>query len=166
MSDLVDKIISQWAEVHPELDTSGLAVVGRVLRLASLIRRGTEDVLAEYELTRPEFDVLCAVRRNGALTPGQITREMLSSGAAVTKRVDRLARMGLLVRERSTRDRRVAHIRLTDQGQNMLDELLPGTSRPRTRCSPSSPTTSAPGSPGCCRPCSPRPKGGSAEPPG
>ncbi|MFC4005110.1 MarR family winged helix-turn-helix transcriptional regulator [Prauserella oleivorans] len=125
MSDLVDKIISQWAEVHPELDTSGLAVVGRVLRLASLIRRGTEDVLAEYELTRPEFDVLCAVRRNGALTPGQITREMLSSGAAVTKRVDRLARMGLLVRERSTRDRRVAHIRLTDQGQNMLDELLP-----------------------------------------
>ncbi|GAB2980460.1 MarR family transcriptional regulator [Amycolatopsis acidiphila] len=125
MSDLIDRARRQWGEVRPELDTSGMAVIGRVLRLASLIRRDTDDLLAGHELTRAEFDVLCALRRNGVLNPGQISREMLSSGAAITKRLDRLARMGLVSRAASERDRRVVQVRLTDKGVALIDELLP-----------------------------------------
>lgn len=112
-------------EVRPDLDTSGMAVIGRVLRLASLIRRDTDDLLAGHELTRAEFDVLCALRRNGVLNPGQISREMLSSGAAITKRLDRLARMDLVTRTASERDRRVVQVRLTDKGTALIDDLLP-----------------------------------------
>ncbi|GAA5158557.1 MULTISPECIES: MarR family winged helix-turn-helix transcriptional regulator [Amycolatopsis] len=125
MSDLIDRVRRQWGEVRPELDTSGMAVIGRVLRLASLIRRDTDDLLAGHELTRAEFDVLCALRRNEVLNPGQISREMLSSGAAITKRLDRLARMGLVSRTASERDRRVVQVRLTDKGVELIDELLP-----------------------------------------
>jgi DNA-binding MarR family transcriptional regulator len=125
VGDLVDKVCEQWGQVKPDLDTSGMAVVSRVLRVASLLRRMSEDLLAEYGLNRAEFDVLCAVRRNHALSPGQITREMLSSGAAVTKRVDRLESLGLVVREKGERDRRVVRVRITEQGIALLDELLP-----------------------------------------
>jgi DNA-binding MarR family transcriptional regulator len=69
--------------------------------------------------------VLCALRRNTVLNPGQISREMLSSGAAITKRLDRLARMGLVSRTASERDRRVVQVRLTDKGVTLIDELLP-----------------------------------------
>ncbi|WAL65461.1 MarR family transcriptional regulator [Amycolatopsis cynarae] len=125
MSDLIDRARGQWREVRPELDTSGMAVIGRVLRLASLIRRGTDDLLAGHELTRGEFDVLCALRRNGVLNPGQISREMLSSGAAITKRLDRLARLGLISRTASERDRRVVQVRLTPEAETLIDDLLP-----------------------------------------
>ncbi|WP_236790183.1 MarR family winged helix-turn-helix transcriptional regulator [Amycolatopsis sp. GM8] len=125
MSDLIDRAQRQWGEVRPELDTSGMVVIGRVLRLASLIRRETDDLLAGHELTKAEFDVLCALRRNAVLNPGQLSREMLSSGAAITKRLDRLARMDLVSRTASERDRRVVHVRLTDKGTVLIDELLP-----------------------------------------
>ena len=125
MSDLIDRIRRQWGQVRPELDTSGTAVIGRVVRLASLIRRDTDDLLARAELTRTEFDVLCAVRRNGVLNPGQLSREMLASGAAITKRLDRLSRLDLVSRSASARDRRVVLVRLTDKGRAVVDELLP-----------------------------------------
>ncbi|MDQ0378033.1 MarR family winged helix-turn-helix transcriptional regulator [Amycolatopsis thermophila] len=125
MSDLVDRVRRQWQDVHPDLDTSGMAVVGRVLRLASLIRRATDDLLLAHDLNRPEFDVLCALRRNEVLNPGQISREMLSSGAAITKRLDRLERLGLVSRTASERDRRVVQVRLTERGVELIDELLP-----------------------------------------
>ncbi|GHF09266.1 transcriptional regulator [Amycolatopsis deserti] len=125
MSDLVDRVRRQWQDVHPGLDTSGMAVVGRVLRLASLIRRATDDLLLANDLNRAEFDVLCALRRNEVLNPGQISREMLSSGAAITKRLDRLERLGLVSRTASERDRRVVQVRLTEQGVRLIDKLLP-----------------------------------------
>jgi DNA-binding MarR family transcriptional regulator len=102
-----------------------MAVIGRVLRLSSLIRRDIDDLLTGHELNRAEFDVLCALRRNGVLNPGQISREMLSSGAAITKRLDRLARLGLLSRSASERDRRVVQVRLTDKGVALIDDLMP-----------------------------------------
>ena len=125
MSDLIDRVRRQWGEVRPEIDTSGMAVIGRVLRLASLIRRDTDDLLAGHEMSRAEFDVLCALRRNTVLNPGQISREMLSSGAAITKRLDRLARLDLISRTASERDRRVVQVRLTGKGRVLIDELLP-----------------------------------------
>ncbi|UQS21925.1 MarR family transcriptional regulator [Amycolatopsis thermalba] len=125
MSDLVDRVRQQWQDVHPGLDTSGMAVVGRVLRLASLIRRATDDLLLANDLNRAEFDVLCALRRNEVLNPGQISREMLSSGAAITKRLDRLERLGLVSRTASERDRRVVQVRLTERGVELIDRLLP-----------------------------------------
>ncbi|WP_027935608.1 MarR family winged helix-turn-helix transcriptional regulator [Amycolatopsis sp. ATCC 39116] len=125
MSDLVDRVRRQWLDVHPGLDTTGMAVVGRVLRLASLIRRATDDLLLANDLNRAEFDVLCALRRNEVLNPGQISREMLSSGAAITKRLDRLERLGLVSRTASERDRRVVQVRLTERGVALIDELLP-----------------------------------------
>ena len=125
MSDLIDRVRRQWSDVRPELDTSGMAVIGRVLRLSSLIRRDIDDLLTGHELNRAEFDVLSALRRNGVLNPGQISREMLSSGAAITKRLDRLARLGLVSRSASERDRRVVQVRLTDKGVALIDELMP-----------------------------------------
>ena len=125
VSDLIDRVRRQWGEVHPDLDTSGMAVIARVLRLASLIRRDTDDLLAGHELTRSEFDVLCALRRNRVLNPSQISREMLASGAAITKRLDRMTRLGLVSRTTSERDRRVVQVRLTDAGRTLIDDLLP-----------------------------------------
>jgi DNA-binding MarR family transcriptional regulator len=59
------------------------------------------------------------------LTPGELARETFSSGAAVTKRLRALQERGLVDRRGDERDRRVAHVRLTDDGCDLFDRLLP-----------------------------------------
>lgn len=77
-------------------------------------------------LSRPEFDLLGALRRTGhELTPGDLARETFSSGAAVTKRLKQLTERGLVERRGDARDRRVAHVRLTDAGRDLVDSILP-----------------------------------------
>lgn len=48
-----------------------------------------------------------------------------SSGAAVTKRLRVLQERGLIDRRSDARDRRVAYVRLTDEGRELVDGLLP-----------------------------------------
>ncbi|MER6693906.1 MarR family winged helix-turn-helix transcriptional regulator [Streptomyces minutiscleroticus] len=112
--------------VHPELDTAPMEIIGRINRCAALLQQAEDAPLRRAGLTRAEFDLLGALRRTGhELTPGDLARETFSSGAAVTKRLKQLTERGLAERRGDTRDRRVAHVRLTDAGRDLVDAILP-----------------------------------------
>ncbi|AXI81764.1 MarR family winged helix-turn-helix transcriptional regulator [Peterkaempfera bronchialis] len=116
----------QWQLVRPDLDTAPMAVIGRLNRCTVLLQQAAEAPLARAGLTRAEFDILGTLRRvDHELTPGQLARETFASGAAVTKRLRSLAERGLVVRRTDVRDRRVAHVSLTDEGLEIIDRLMP-----------------------------------------
>ncbi|GGZ35594.1 MarR family winged helix-turn-helix transcriptional regulator [Streptomyces poonensis] len=124
--DTVAKVVRQWRAVHPELDTGPMEIIGRVNRCAALLQQAEDAPLRRAGLTRPEFDVLGTLRRTGhELTPSEIARETFSSGAAVTKRLKQLTERGLVERRGDDRDRRVAHVRLTDAGRDLVDTIIP-----------------------------------------
>jgi DNA-binding MarR family transcriptional regulator len=103
-----------------------MEIIGRVNRCAALLQQAEDAPLRRAGLSRPEFDLLGALRRTGhELTPGDLARETFSSGAAVTKRVKQLTERGLVERRGDTRDRRVAHVRLTEAGRELVDGILP-----------------------------------------
>ncbi|WP_107485899.1 MarR family winged helix-turn-helix transcriptional regulator, partial [Streptomyces sp. 13-12-16] len=119
-------VVRQWRAVHPGLDTGPMEVIGRINRCAALLQQAEDAPLRRAGLTRPEFDLLGALRRTGhELTPSELARETFSSGAAVTKRLKQLTERGLVERRGDTRDRRVAHVRLTDSGRDLVDGVLP-----------------------------------------
>ncbi|MFF4222387.1 MarR family winged helix-turn-helix transcriptional regulator [Streptomyces sp. L500] len=124
--DIVARVLRQWQRVHPGLDTAPMAVIGRLNRCAALLQQATDAPLVREGLTRAEFDILGTLRRTGReLTPGQIARETFASGAAVTKRLRVLEERGLVARRPDDRDRRVAHLSLTDSGRELIDVLIP-----------------------------------------
>ncbi|WTI41138.1 MarR family transcriptional regulator [Streptomyces sp. NBC_00589] len=124
--DTMAAVVRQWHTVRPDLDTGPMEVIGRVNRCAALLQQAEDAPLRRAGLTRPEFDVLGTLRRTGhELTPSEIARETFSSGAAVTKRLKQLTERGLVERRGDTRDRRVAHVRLTDEGRELVDGILP-----------------------------------------
>ncbi|MBB4893218.1 DNA-binding MarR family transcriptional regulator [Streptomyces olivoverticillatus] len=124
--DIVARVLRQWQQVHPGLDTAPMAVIGRLNRCAALLQQATDAPLVHEGLTRAEFDILGTLRRTGReLTPGQIARETFASGAAVTKRLRVLEQRGLVARRADDRDRRVAHLSLTQPGQELIDRLIP-----------------------------------------
>ncbi|MET7286520.1 MarR family transcriptional regulator [Streptomyces sp. NPDC005573] len=119
-------MVRQWQAVHPGLNTGPMEVIGRINRCAALLQQAEDAPLRRAGLSRPEFDLLGALRRTGhELTPGELARETFSSGAAVTKRLKSLTGRGLVERRGDTRDRRVAHLRLTDAGRDLVDRILP-----------------------------------------
>jgi DNA-binding MarR family transcriptional regulator len=125
-TDTVAAVVRQWRAVHPDLDTGPMEIIGRVNRCAALLQQAEDAPLRRAGLSRPEFDLLGALRRTGhELTPSELARETFSSGAAVTKRLKTLTERDLVERRGDSRDRRVAHVRLTDTGRDLVDGILP-----------------------------------------
>ncbi|TGB10077.1 MarR family transcriptional regulator [Streptomyces sp. MZ04] len=124
--DTVAAVVRQWQAVRPDIDTGPMEVIGRINRCAALLQQAEDAPLRRAGLNRPEFDLLGALRRTGhELTPGELARETFSSGAAVTKRLKQLQERGLVDRRVDSRDRRVSHVRLTDEGRDLVDAILP-----------------------------------------
>ncbi|RLU87608.1 MarR family transcriptional regulator [Streptomyces griseocarneus] len=124
--DVIARVLRQWQQVHPGLDTAPMAVIGRLSRCAALLQQATDAPLVREGLTRAEFEILGALRRTGReLTPGQLAKETFASGAAVTKRLRVLEARALVSRRPDERDRRVAHLSLTEEGTALIDRLVP-----------------------------------------
>jgi len=124
--DYVTRLRQQWAERAPELDTSVADVVARISRIAAIVGRLHDEGLAARGLTRPEFELLTALRRAGrpmrAREVGTVTE---SPGATLTKRLDHLHAAGLVSREVPDRDRRGVLVGLTEQGRALVDQVFP-----------------------------------------
>jgi hypothetical protein len=63
--DALDRIVEEWRQVRPDLDPSPLAVLGRLQRLAGLVRRRVDAILKPYGLAWEQLDVLGTLRRAG-----------------------------------------------------------------------------------------------------
>src|ERR1700712_2463380 len=114
--DAVDRIAAQWARERPELDVAPMTVIGRISRLADLIDQRLRLVFAEAGLGNGDFDVLATLRRSGEpfrLTPTELSDSTMVTSGAVTKRLDRLERDGLVERTVNAADARGRVVALT-----------------------------------------------------
>src|SRR5215472_3219984 len=125
--DALDRIVSEWHRVRPDLDPSPLAVLGRLQRLAGLVRRRVDALLKPYGLAWELLDVLGALRRAGPpfqRTPTALYRACMLSSGAMTNRIDRLEAAGLVRRVPDPDDRRGTLVGLTARGLEAVDEAI------------------------------------------
>lgn len=125
--DAVDQIRGHLRTIHPDLDTSGFGVTGRILRQARAIEAARVDHLDAYGLSPGDFDVLATVRRvqgDAGVNPGRLLQSVLITSGGLTKRLDRLEKAELLVRRPDPEDRRATLVRLTARGLRLIDAAL------------------------------------------
>ncbi|WP_411121305.1 MarR family winged helix-turn-helix transcriptional regulator [Streptomyces sp. x-19] len=125
--DHVSRIQAEWARERPDLDVRPQGVIGRLHRLGTLLTDRLCLVYRRYGLSEGEFDVLAALRRAGApyeRAPGELAAHTMVTTGAMTKRIDRLERDGLVTRRRSTADGRGRVIALTDAGRDLFDRAF------------------------------------------
>ena len=125
--DHVEEILAQWRRERPELDTSSMAVLGRVSRLERTVRPRLEEVFQRFELTGEAFDVLATLRRSGPpfeLSPTGLFRSLMLSSGAMTSRIDRLEEAGLVERRPDPEDRRGIRVALTPRGKQLIDRAV------------------------------------------
>ena len=63
MPDVIDRMLAAWEKARPDLDSSALEVVGRVIVLAQHLERSVELALEKHRLSLGEFDILATLRR-------------------------------------------------------------------------------------------------------
>ena len=125
--DWIDRTQARWLELRPELDLEPMGVVGRLLRAAQLVMARCEAYLEPFDLSRAEFDIVSALcRRDGPISPGDLTRQLMFTGPATTKRLRRLEQAGWISRTVNPDDARGFLIVASDDGARTFAELLPG----------------------------------------
>ncbi|MDN3029257.1 MarR family transcriptional regulator [Streptomyces sp. S.PB5] len=125
--DRVARIQADWRRERPDLDVSPQGVIGRLHRLADRLTEELCLVYGRYGLGEGEFDVLCALRRAGEpyeRAPGELAAHTMVTTGAMTKRIDRLERAGLVTRRRSADDQRGRIVALTRPGYDLIDRAF------------------------------------------
>ena len=119
VTDLIDELRSGWNAELPDLDIEPMVTVALVNRAAGLLRRHVEAGLEASSTTMGEFDVLSALRRQGApyqLKPSELARTVMLSPSGMTHRIDQLEMAGLVERVVDPDSRRTVPVALTDAG--------------------------------------------------
>jgi DNA-binding MarR family transcriptional regulator len=96
----------------------------RLLKAHALMLRAVRQSVPDG-LTLPQFDVLAQLHRQAAMTPGQLTRELLVTAGNVTGIVERLVQRGLVERRAVPEDRRAVLLRLTPRGRQAMRRAIP-----------------------------------------
>ncbi|WP_371591726.1 MarR family winged helix-turn-helix transcriptional regulator [Streptomyces virginiae] len=125
--DSIATIVEQWKRERPDLDPTPMYVIGQLFRLTGELDQRLRSPFSAADLGSGDFDVLAALRRSGSpysLSAGELSRTVLVTTGAITKRVDRLEARDLVSRSVAETDARGRLITLTAKGVELTDELI------------------------------------------
>ncbi len=126
-TDPIEQLVASWQRELPDLDVGPMATVARLNRLSLLVNRRIDDTLAAHGRSLGDFDVLAALRREGApyrLMPSELSRRVMLSPSGMTHRIDLLETAGLVERHVDPRNRRSTPVGLTAEGVRVAEEMV------------------------------------------
>lgn len=127
MSDRIAQRMDQWKTELADVDTVGMAILGRARWITLRARQDIEAVFQRHDLDTGEFDVLATLLRSGSpylLRPTELYRSLMISSGGLTGRLDRLEKRGLIEREKSEEDSRSFLVRLSAKGRSVAEQAF------------------------------------------
>ena len=125
--DSVDRIVQAWAQYDPRIRSASLEVTGRLVLCAGYCERAVSAALRPFGLSIADFDVLNTLRRRNdrhGTNPSDLARSSLITTGAMTARLNRLERAGLIQRTPDPADRRGVLVQLTRPGRLKARQAL------------------------------------------
>jgi MarR family transcriptional regulator, organic hydroperoxide resistance regulator len=112
-------MLEENADAKAELD----AIIETMVYLYTESRRLTKLAAREVGLTGPQLTVVKLLDTFGDLSLSSLSERIRAQNSTVTGIIDRMEREDLVLRERSTSDRRVVFIRLTEKGKRVARDI-------------------------------------------
>lgn len=125
--DGVDRIQEAWLRERPGTPVDSIGVITRVWRIGKLLGDERRRTLARLGIDAATRDLLSTLRRTGPpyrLAPGEISRRTLVSAGAISQRVARAEREGLVRREKAGPDGRAVLVELTPAGHDLIERTV------------------------------------------
>ena len=130
--DQVDEMLDVWAREIPGLDRLTEGIIERIQILAWNFNQVLDETLVEYDLDRREFHLLGKLRKYGPpyrTSAGRLAADLRLSSGAMTNRLDRMERAGLIRRLPDPHDPRGTIVEPTDLGLSMWDKTVGASAR-------------------------------------
>ena len=126
-ADEVDEIEQAWERERPGTPVASIGVITRIWRAGKLLADERRRTLARLGIDAATLDLLSTLRRAGPpyrLTPGVIADRTLVSAGAISQRIARAEREGLVTRERTGADGRCSFVTLTPEGHALIERSV------------------------------------------
>jgi len=119
---------------HPSEETFGTysrqqdqirQIIYQIRRLMQAGYHYTKELNKTYQVSAPQLNCLLALHEKGPLPPSQIARQIMLKSSTLTGVIDRLESKGFVKRTRTSPDRRVIMIELTESGRVLAQHAPP-----------------------------------------
>jgi DNA-binding MarR family transcriptional regulator len=124
----IELITVQWQRERGDLDLSSFLLAIYLMRLGTMIERDFDRLCQrDYRVSGSDMRVLFALRRGGppyVKRPTDLFKALLVTSGAMTKKVDRLAMLGMVERVQDPGHLGGFLIRLTKKGVQVADEMV------------------------------------------
>lgn len=112
-------VVANWPQIDPEVE----GIVVRVEKIHRHFQEAFRASLGEAGLTKEEWKVLMALHHS-VRSHGWLCQDLDVSTGAMTNRLDKLERRGLIRRAPDPHDRRGVLLELTETGESQLVEYI------------------------------------------
>lgn len=104
-------------DLQPPYEIHVLKSLRRIIRALDLYSRKLKGV---YGLTVPQLVCLTAIAKGGPMSSIELSQQVQLSPSTIVGILDRLQKMGLIMRERSITDRRLVMLTASDHGNEVI----------------------------------------------
>ncbi|PSL35183.1 DNA-binding MarR family transcriptional regulator [Planomicrobium soli] len=106
-------------------DPERVAFMEKELRyISGIIKQKGREILNSYTITPPQFVALQWLFEHGDMTIGDLSNKMYLAFSTTTDLVDRMEKNNLVMRIREEQDRRVVRIKLLQEGERIIEEVI------------------------------------------
>jgi DNA-binding MarR family transcriptional regulator len=112
----------QTRQTRPDMVKEIIYQIRRLIQAKELY---TKELNKTYQVSASQLNCLLALYENGPLPPSQIAKHIMVKSSTVTGIIDRLEQKGLVKRTRTSSDRRVITIELTEAGSSLAENAPP-----------------------------------------
>ncbi|MFE7315027.1 MarR family winged helix-turn-helix transcriptional regulator [Streptomyces sp. NPDC057555] len=124
---LVDEIAAAWQRERPGTPVSSIGIVTPLWRLAKLLGDDRRRVLGAAGVDTATLDLLSVLRRGGppyTLSTRELSRRSLITAGAISQRVARAEREGLVARRPGEGRPRTVLVELTPAGHDLVESTV------------------------------------------
>src|SRR3974390_2700027 len=125
--ELMEENLRNLGERVPNLPSSGILLCRLLLHVAREMSAMFEQQIRPFGLAEPEFRVLTTLfsQPGGIAHPSDLCVRASQSPANMSRISDALVSRGLITRDLSVQDRRRMVLRITAEGEKLVQRLLP-----------------------------------------
>ncbi|WMM26863.1 MarR family transcriptional regulator [Tissierella sp. MB52-C2] len=102
-----------------------VANIERYLRKVDyIIRKKGRVILADFNITVPQFSALQILINKGNMTIGELSQNMALACSTITDLIDRMEKADLVARKKDDKDKRVVRVEVLPKGYDILEKVL------------------------------------------
>lgn len=127
LQDVADIGMAMWLRERPEIDCSGKAITGRILRLADIFMAAMDQNMTRFGVRYSQYAIVGTLRASGKphrMSPSELQGRLMITSGGLSNLLKRVEKQGFIRRLDDPVDGRGVIVELTPAGFDLSEEAM------------------------------------------